>query len=49
MYLPILLNSLVHVLVYLHYFCTCIGFHSWWSPYLTSLQVTLPLWMICIR
>lgn len=39
MYLPVLVNSLVHVAVYLHYFLTCIGIQPFWSPYLTSFQV----------
>jgi hypothetical protein len=38
-YFPILVNSLCHVAVYLHYFCTCLGVHSWWSSHLASLQV----------
>eukprot|EP00904_Undaria_pinnatifida_P008852 jgi/Undpi1/5097/HiC_scaffold_19.g08449.m1 len=40
MYLPIMLNSIVHVLVYLHYVLTALGRHSWWSRHLTSLQLT---------
>lgn len=40
MYLPIMLNSIVHVLVYLHYVLAALGRHSWWSPYLASLQLT---------
>jgi GNS1/SUR4 family len=39
MYLPILANSLTHVLVYCHYILTGLGMHAWWSPYLTLLQV----------
>lgn len=38
-YLPALLNSFIHVLMYLHYFVTSIGIKSWWSKYLTSLQL----------
>lgn len=40
MYLPIMLNSIVHVLVYLHYVLAALGKHSMWSPYLTQLQLT---------
>lgn len=40
MYLPIMLNSIVHVLVYLHYVLTALGRHSWWSRHLTKLQLT---------
>ncbi|CAN0200875.1 unnamed protein product, partial [Laminaria digitata] len=39
MYLPIMLNSIVHVLVYLHYVLTALRRHSWWSRHLTSLQL----------
>mmetsp|Transcript_13433 Transcript_13433/g.20973 ORF Transcript_13433/g.20973 Transcript_13433/m.20973 type:complete len:393 (-) Transcript_13433:449-1627(-) len=39
MYLPILLNSAVHVLVYAHYLLTAFGLRSWWAPYLTALQL----------
>ncbi|CAM9439819.1 unnamed protein product [Phaeothamnion confervicola] len=39
MFLPILLNSSVHVLVYSHYILTALGLHAWWSPYLTSAQL----------
>jgi len=39
MYLPILLNSCVHILVYLHYLLTSFGIRSFWSPYLTALQL----------
>ncbi|CAM9917889.1 unnamed protein product [Ectocarpus sp. 8 AP-2014] len=40
MYLPIMLNSIVHVLVYLHYVLSALGKHSWWSRHLTKLQLT---------
>lgn len=40
MYLPILLNAIVHVLMYSHYLLTACGIKSWWRPYLTSLQIT---------
>eukprot|EP00903_Cladosiphon_okamuranus_P010510 g9941.t1 len=41
MYLPIMLNSIVHVLVYLHYVLTALGKQSWswWSRHLTQLQL----------
>jgi hypothetical protein len=38
-FLPILLNAIVHVLMYGHYFVTALGVKSWWRPYLTSLQL----------
>ena len=39
MYLPILLNSANHALVYLHYLLATLGLQSWWSPYITTLQL----------
>lgn len=39
MFLPILLNALVHVLMYSHYLVTALGIKSWWRQYLTSLQL----------
>jgi len=39
MYLPALLNSIVHVLMYSHYLATILGVNSWWRHYLTSLQL----------
>lgn len=38
-YLPIVLNSFIHVLMYSHYLVTSLGMKSWWSQYLTSLQL----------
>ena len=39
-YLPIVLNSFVHVLMYSHYFITSVSsIKPWWSQYLTSLQL----------
>lgn len=40
MYFPILVNSLCHVAVYLHYFCTCLGHTPSWSRHLVTLQLT---------
>ena len=39
MYLPILLNSIVHVFMYAHYLSTSYGIKAWWRPYLTSMQL----------
>ena len=39
MYLPILLNSANHMLVYLHYLLATLGIRAWWSPYITSMQL----------
>jgi hypothetical protein len=39
MYLPILLNSANHTLLYLHYLLATLGLKSWWAPYITSLQL----------
>ncbi len=39
MYLPILLNSTNHMLVYLHYLLATLGVTSWWSSYITSMQL----------
>lgn len=38
-YLPIFLNSVIHVLMYSHYLVTALGIRSWWSQYLTSMQL----------
>lgn len=39
MYLPILLNSTNHMMVYLHYLLATLGLRSWWAPYITSMQL----------
>eukprot|EP01038_Epipyxis_sp_PR26KG_P005466 gene5466-7569_t len=39
MYLPILLNSANHMMVYLHYLLATLGLRSWWAPYITSMQL----------
>ena len=39
MYLPILLNSANHMLVYLHYLLASLGRQSWYAPYITSMQL----------
>ena len=39
MYLPILLNSFVHILMYSHYLASSFGIKAWWRPYLTSIQL----------
>jgi elongation of very long chain fatty acids protein 4 len=39
LYLPIFLNSFIHVLMYSHYLATALGIKSWWSSYLTSVQL----------
>jgi hypothetical protein len=39
MYLPIMLNSANHMLVYLHYLLATLGLQSWWAPYITSMQL----------
>lgn len=39
MYLPILLNALVHCIMYSYYALTSIGYRFWWKKYLTSLQL----------
>ena len=39
MYLPILLNSIVHILMYSHYLAAAHGIKSWWKPYLTTIQL----------
>ena len=38
-YLPILLNSANHAAVYSHYLLTSLGLQSWWSPYITTMQL----------
>jgi hypothetical protein len=39
MYLPIMLNSANHMSVYLHYLLATLGIQSWWSSYITSMQL----------
>jgi elongation of very long chain fatty acids protein 4 len=39
MYLPILLNAVVHVLMYSHYLVSALGMSTPWKPYLTSMQL----------
>jgi len=39
MYLPILLNAIVHVLMYSHYLVAALGLSTPWKPYLTSMQL----------
>lgn len=39
MYLPILLNAIVHVLMYSHYLVSAMGLSTPWKPYLTSMQL----------
>lgn len=39
MYLPILLNAIVHVLMYSHYLVSALGLSTPWKPYLTSCQL----------
>merc|ERR1740121_3463740 len=39
MYLPILLNALVHVLMYSHYLVAALELSTPWKPYLTSMQL----------
>lgn len=36
---PVILNSFVHMLMYTHYLCSCLGFKCWWRSYLTKLQL----------
>merc|ERR1719389_53497 len=48
MYLPILLNAIVHVLMYSHYLVTALGMNSWWKQWLTSLQL-LQFCLICAQ
>eukprot|EP00601_Ochromonadales_sp_CCMP2298_P009380 CAMPEP_0173263364 /NCGR_PEP_ID=MMETSP1142-20121109/27323_1 /TAXON_ID=483371 /ORGANISM="non described non described, Strain CCMP2298" /LENGTH=361 /DNA_ID=CAMNT_0014198673 /DNA_START=243 /DNA_END=1324 /DNA_ORIENTATION=- len=38
-YLPILLNSANHMMIYLHYLLATLGLRSWWAPYITSMQL----------
>jgi elongation of very long chain fatty acids protein 4 len=40
MYLPILLNAIVHVLMYGHYLVAALGLPTPWKPWLTSIQLT---------
>lgn len=40
MYLPILLNSVNHMLIYLHYLLASLGYRSRWSSYITSFQLS---------
>jgi hypothetical protein len=40
MYLPILLNSGNHMLIYLHYLLATFGIRSWWASHITFLQLS---------
>jgi len=39
-YLPTVLNTFVHILMYSHYFISSLGYKTWWNKYLTYLQLT---------
>lgn len=39
MYLPILLNAVVHVIMYSYYALTSLGYKFWWKSLLTSMQL----------
>eukprot|EP00656_Telonema_subtile_P006214 TRINITY_DN12850_c0_g1_i3.p1 TRINITY_DN12850_c0_g1~~TRINITY_DN12850_c0_g1_i3.p1 ORF type:complete len:301 (-),score=60.90 TRINITY_DN12850_c0_g1_i3:243-1145(-) len=39
MFLPILLNAIVHTMMYSHYLCTVFKIKTWWNQYLTMLQI----------
>ncbi|KAI9284879.1 ELO family [Umbelopsis sp. AD052] len=39
-WVPIVLNLMVHVLMYYYYACTAAGYRIWWKKYLTTLQIT---------
>ena len=39
MYLPVLLNSIVHVLMYGHYAASAVGISTPWKPFLTKIQI----------
>merc|ERR1719197_2466523 len=38
-YVPALINSTVHVLMYSHYYFASIGVQTWWKRYLTQMQL----------
>jgi elongation of very long chain fatty acids protein 4 len=40
MYLPILLNSSNHMLVYLHYLLATLGVRSWWAGVIPGMQLS---------
>ncbi|KAI7864372.1 GNS1/SUR4 family-domain-containing protein [Spinellus fusiger] len=39
-WVPIVLNLMVHVLMYYYYFRTAAGARIWWKKYLTTMQIT---------
>jgi len=47
MYLPILLNAIVHVLMYSHYLVAALGMSTPWKPWLTSMQLLQFLLIAC--
>lgn len=39
MWIPILLNTFVHIVMYYYYILVCLGQNVWWKMYLTDLQL----------
>ncbi|KAF9517933.1 hypothetical protein BS47DRAFT_1338808 [Hydnum rufescens UP504] len=47
-WVPIVLNLMVHVLMYYYYFATAGGAKIWWKKYLTTMQITQFVIDLCI-
>jgi fatty acid elongase 3 len=39
MWIPLLLNTFVHIVMYYYYLLVCLGYPVWWKMYLTDLQI----------
>jgi elongation of very long chain fatty acids protein 4 len=46
-YLPVLLNSIVHVLMYGHYGASGVGISTPWKPFLTRIQIFQFMFIVC--
>jgi GNS1/SUR4 family len=45
-YMPALVNSTVHLIMYSYYLLSCLGFKCWWKRYLTQIQLAQFAWLL---